>query len=114
MILIKTNKMKKETLEEAANSYVEKDNDNRYYDDFIEGAKWRQEQYSTEEKHIGHTINEFDKTYIKGFNDGAKWQQERSYSEEEVLYLLKALQIGYYIHNERVDIDKWFEQFKKK
>ena len=53
-------------------------------------------------------------SYVNGFKQGAKWQQERSYSEEEVIDLLKALQIGYYIHNERVDIDKWFEQFKKK
>ena len=40
--------------------------------------------------------------------------QQQGYSEEEVIDLLKALQIGYYIHNERVDIEQWFEQFKNK
>lgn len=41
-------------------------------------------------------------------------KQERSYIEEEVIDLLKALQIHYLTYNERVNIDKWFEQFKKK
>jgi len=36
--------MDKETLEEAAEKYVEEDNNNRYYNDFIAGAKWMQEQ----------------------------------------------------------------------
>jgi hypothetical protein len=52
--------------------------------------------------------------YRQVFIEGAKWQQERSYSEEEVIDLLKALQIHYLTYNERVNIDKWFEQFKKK
>jgi hypothetical protein len=29
-----------EELEEAAEKYVEEDNNNRYYNDFIAGAKW--------------------------------------------------------------------------
>lgn len=48
------------------------------------------------------------------FKNGAKWQQERMYSEEEVLDLIKravyqkqnAWKVG--------ELDKWFEQFKKK
>ena len=77
--------MEKETLEEVAevfwlNDDSMTDNDRiSYVNGFLACAKWQQEQYSTEEKHIGHTINEFDKTYIEGFNNGAKWQQERSY-----------------------------------
>lgn len=38
---------------------------------------------------------------------------QNSYSEEEVIDLLKALQIYFGINKERVDIDKWFLQFKK-
>jgi len=36
-------------------------------------------------------------------------QQERSYSEEEVMYILQQRQ-----NNFEYDLDKWFEQFKKK
>jgi len=39
--------MKQETLEEAAERYIAEDNNNRYYNDFIEGAKWMQEQNYT-------------------------------------------------------------------
>jgi hypothetical protein len=39
--------MKQETLEEAAERYIAEDNNNRYYNDFIEGAKWMQEQNDT-------------------------------------------------------------------
>lgn len=85
--------MKKETLEEAAERLLSK-----------EGVKLHHSGLETYLK--GNVIN--------AMVEMAKWQQEKSYSEEEVIDLLKALQIGYYIHNERVDIDKWFEQFKKK
>ena len=43
------------------------------------------------------------------FIDGAKWQQERMYSEEEVKSIL--LKTDRFL---RADLDKWFEQFKKK
>jgi hypothetical protein len=39
--------MKQETIEEAAERYIAEDNNNRYYNDFIEGAKWQQEQNDT-------------------------------------------------------------------
>jgi hypothetical protein len=39
----------KETLEEAAKKYVEEDNCNRYYNDFIAGAKWQAERMYSEE-----------------------------------------------------------------
>jgi len=46
--------------------------------------------------------------------EGAKWQQERSYSEEEVLEMLKELEIECVINPRRTEIKEWFEQFKKK
>jgi len=47
------------------------------------------------------------------FINGAKWQQERSYSEEEVLAMLKELEIECVINPKRIEIKEWFEQFKK-
>jgi hypothetical protein len=38
-----------ETLEEAAERYIAEDNNNRYYNDFINGAKWQQEQIGKSE-----------------------------------------------------------------
>lgn len=32
------------TIEEAAEKYIADDNNNRYYNDFIAGAKWQEEQ----------------------------------------------------------------------
>jgi len=49
--------------------------------------------------------------YVEGFTEGAKWQQERMYSEEEVKHIvLEALQP----FTVTVDLNQWFEQFKKK
>jgi len=42
--------MKKETLEEAAERYVEEDNCNRYYNDFIAGGKWQAERMYSEKE----------------------------------------------------------------
>lgn len=42
--------MKKETLEEATERYIAEDNKNRYYYDFIAGAKWQQERSYSEEE----------------------------------------------------------------
>jgi hypothetical protein len=42
--------MKQETLEEAAERYISEDNNNRYYEDFIQGAKWAQERMYSEEE----------------------------------------------------------------
>jgi len=46
----------KETLEEAAKKYVEEDNNNRYYNDFIAGAKWQQEKSYSEEDMTEYAI----------------------------------------------------------
>jgi len=56
----------KETLEEAAENFSK---NHSIYDSakddteygFINGAKWQQEQYTIEEQHVGHTIDELDK-----------------------------------------------------
>jgi len=49
--------------------------------------------------------------FYHGFVDGAKWQQERMYSEEEVKFIIsEALQSALV----NVDLEQWFEQFKKK
>jgi hypothetical protein len=42
--------MEKETLEEAAEKYIVEDNNNRYYNDFIEGAKYQAERMYSEEE----------------------------------------------------------------
>jgi hypothetical protein len=63
-------------------------------------------RYTTKKKH------EYDSS-TRSFIDGAKWQQERSYSEEEVSDLLKCLRIELNINKELIDIEEWFEQFKK-
>ena len=41
-------------------------------------------------------------------------KQQQGYSEEEVVHLLKALQLYKLVHTERIDIEEWFEQFKNK
>ena len=43
------------------------------------------------------------------FIKGAKWQEERMYNEEEVLSILND-----FIGENPIDVDRWFEQFKKK
>jgi hypothetical protein len=40
--------------------------------------------------------------------------EKRSYSEEEVLAMLKELEIECVINPRRTEIKEWFEQFKKK
>ena len=52
------------------------------------------------------------------FIDGANWMQERTYSEEEVLVKLYEC-LGHFAYQHNIvingnEIDKWFEQFKKK
>jgi hypothetical protein len=68
------------------------------------------------------TLEEASKRAIKSglFKDetlfiaGGKWQQERSYSEEEVLDILKELEIECVINPRRTEIREWFNKFKKK
>ena len=40
--------------------------------------------------------------------------QQLGYSDEEVVHLLKALQLYKLVHTERIDIEEWFEKFKNK
>jgi hypothetical protein len=85
--------MKQETLEEVAEHYAENEiKDRGTYKDKL--------------------ICSID------FMAGAKWQQERSYSEEEVLVKLYEC-LGHFAYEHNIvingnEIDKWFEQFKKK
>jgi hypothetical protein len=83
-----SNAKQQETLEEAAERFVE--------------AK----QFRTEEK---------DKSRRYCFIQGAKWQQERSYSEEEVKNIIKVslIGVGLKYHKENT-IEEFFKQFKKK
>jgi hypothetical protein len=87
---------KQETLEEAAEKYVE-DFDLSFYNKIEEIP-----------------IKEFGK---EDFIAGAKWQQKRSYSEEDMI----SFATFYYTHQGKAteywgkDLFKeWFEQFKKK
>lgn len=80
---------------------------------FINGATWQQKQYTIEEQHVGHTIDELRKEYIKGFNEGSAWQEEKSYTEEEVLDLLCARNIEFNLFEGRDKVEEWFNQFRK-
>jgi hypothetical protein len=111
--------MKQETLEEAGEKlYPNRESflyrfQNIERKAFTAGAKWQKEQYTIEEQHIGHTINELDKEYIKGFNEGSAYYIERMYSEEEVWNICNEL-ASYFIGGDTFDLQEWFEQFKKK
>ena len=54
------------------------------------------------------------------FLEGVKWQQERSYSEEEAYNITQQLRIKLksgvlkWQDDFEFDLEKWFEQFKKK
>ena len=86
------NKMKKETLEEAAEKYADFSND---YVPLAFGSK-------------------FNETTKRDFKEGAKWQAERMYSEEEVLNILDKFLVSM-LKGEKTGLtEKWFEQFKKK
>jgi hypothetical protein len=108
---------KQETLEEAFEKYSEYledfENKNTYEHGFKDGAKWQKEQYTVEEQHVGHTINELDKEYIKGFNEGSARQQERSYSEEEVIAFGEFI-FKHSLLTHTKGVKNLFEQFKKK
>jgi hypothetical protein len=54
-IIIPQEETKQEKLEEAAEKYVEEDNNNRYYNDFIAGAKWQSERMYSEEE-VGELV----------------------------------------------------------
>jgi len=101
---------KQETLEEAAERFVEakqfrteeKDKSRRYC--FIQGAKWQQE----------FDARKFSSDMLDTLVKEIKGQQEKSYSEEDVINILESLvehptKPGY----KRRDIIKFIEQFKK-
>jgi len=112
---------KQETLHEVALEFA-KDHHEMYetsnlgsmHFGFIEGAKWREKQYTIEEQHIGHSIDDLDKSYIKGFNEGAEWQTKRSYSEEEVIDIAKQAFVLGKDFGLIGTFNEWFETVKKK
>ena len=61
--------MKKETLEEATERYIAEDNKNRYYYDFIAGAKWQQERSYSEEDMINFSKYCFKKSFTNKGTD---------------------------------------------
>ena len=101
IVVKRKNKMKQETLEEAAE---------RLYPISKGGSMWMPSK---------DDCNKANKQ--EGFIEGAKWQQERMYSEEEVLEILLKHQSDYRSAvrntsplNWSFDINKWFEKSKKK
>ena len=69
-----TNFISKETLEEAAEKYENKDQHKRWKLDFIEGAKWQQERsYSEEDMH--KLMDEYQ-DYLFKTNDPVKTFKE--------------------------------------
>ena len=105
--------MKQETLEEAIKRTKEEYPVWLDEEAFILGAKWQQEQYTIEEQHVGHTIDELDKEYIKGFNEGSNYYIERMYSEEEVIAFGEFIFKHSLLTHTR-GVKSLFEQFKKK
>jgi hypothetical protein len=89
--------MNKETLEEAAERYIAEDNNNRYYNDFIAGAKWQQERMYSEE--------ELKQAFNKGMTfERGEYQSENTYSEFT----------GFQKPNKELSFEEWFAKFKKK
>jgi hypothetical protein len=76
-----------QALKDAAERYIAGDNYNRYYDDFIDGAKWQQERMYSEEDMI-----DFAHFY---FTEEFNSSMQTSKSTKDIF-------------------NEWFEQFKKK
>ena len=106
----------KQAFEKYSEYLEDYENKNTYEHGFKDGAKWQQEQYTIEEQHVGHTIDELDKEYIKGFNEGSAYYIERMYSEEDMAESFMAcwkanVPEGFEC---KLSFKEWFEQFKKK
>jgi hypothetical protein len=57
----------------------------------------------------GYPEGRTQKVWEGGARKGAEWQAKQMYSTEEVLSILND-----FIGENPIDVDKWFEQFKKK
>lgn len=107
--------MKKETLEEAAYRLYpivleddEWDKNKQYRDEWIEGAKWQQEQFKNES-----TANYIDRHIVEALVETAK--QKRMFSEEELFTICRAF--ATFVQRKGPSYKKqqeWFDQFKKK
>jgi hypothetical protein len=84
----------KETLEKAAENFYRE-----YPTNPLDKPEW----------HYNRDVDCFKKR--KAFINGAKYMAEKMYSEEEVKFIVsEALQSALVT----VDLEQWFEQFKKK
>ncbi len=91
---------KQETLEEAAERYIAEDNNNRYYNDFIAGAKWQRERMYSEKD----MRNAFDSA--REFN-----------SLDGIVDVHIVLPMGGDMSDLQplhFTFEEWFEQFKRK
>ena len=88
--------MKKETIEEAAEKYI--NDDLELYESLVDG-------------HISYNIGVDLLNNL--FKAGAKWQAERMYSEED---MREAYMVGKHGGTTQTyyEFKEWFEQFKKK
>lgn len=74
----------------------------------------------TAESIVQNTANSLGKSIpetfeiMENFSKELDKLKEKMYSEEEVIHLLKALQLYKLVHTERINIEKWLEKFKKK
>jgi hypothetical protein len=60
-------------------------------------------------------LSDYDKRYIiKAMCNIANWKSKRMYSEEEVLKIINKFNEIHYHPSEEWEINKWFNQFKKK
>ena len=107
------NQALKDAFEKYSEYLEDYENKDTYEHGFKDGAKWQQEQYTIEEQHVGHTIDELDKEYIKGFNEGSAYYIERMYSEEEVIAFGEFIFKNTLLTHAK-GVKNLFEQFKKK
>jgi hypothetical protein len=92
---------------------------------YTEAAKKEERIFNSTMMSKQETLEEAAKKYAEeenscytndyyGFINGAKWQAERSYSEEEAKKLIVDFLFARGIGREVENVNKWFEQFKKK
>jgi hypothetical protein len=102
--------MKQKTLEETAENLALK----QFLfpkELFFKMSKCSQNDYLLEEEFGLNNTTKYRE--ILGFINGAKWQAERMYSEEEVKRFVYDALRNFDLRNGRIQLEQWFEQFKK-
>jgi hypothetical protein len=81
------------------------------------GSNWQKQQYTIEEQHVGHSIDELSKEYIKGFNEGSAFEKQQA---EKHLYSQDDMKLSFEAGEENVNskytykpFEEWLKQFKK-